>query len=69
MQLTINGAPQEVPEPTGPLTVQALVKHLGLDRGPVAVEVNRAIVPRADHVRFEVKAGDAIEIVHLVGGG
>jgi sulfur carrier protein len=66
IRVTINGAPQEVP---GGLTVQGLVAHLGLDRGPVAVEVNREIVPRAQHAGTFVNAGDAVEIVHLVGGG
>jgi thiamine biosynthesis protein ThiS len=66
MQVTINGNAREVPDG---LTVRALIEHLGLGAGPVAVEVNRAIVPRAEHVRRAVAAGDAIEIVHFVGGG
>jgi sulfur carrier protein len=66
MQVTINGAAREVPEP---LTVRALIEHLGLGGGPVAVEINRAIVPRASHATREVKSGDVIEIVHFVGGG
>jgi thiamine biosynthesis protein ThiS len=66
MNVTINGAAQEVPEG---LTVRALIEHLGLDGGPVAVELNRAIVPRAEHATVRVSAGDAIEIVHFVGGG
>jgi sulfur carrier protein len=49
--------------------VRALVEHLGLTEGPVAVEVNRAIVPRAAHAVHPVAPGDVIEIVHFVGGG
>ena len=64
--LTINGATREVPEE---MTVRELVEHLGLGGGPVAVEVNREIVPRAEHGKRKVAAGDTVEIVHFVGGG
>jgi sulfur carrier protein len=66
MEVTINGAVRHVPEG---LTIHALVQHLGLDEGPVAVEVNRGIVPRARHGEHLVAPGDVIEIVHFVGGG
>ncbi len=66
MELTINGQITQVPDG---LTVRALVEHLGLAGGPVAVEVNRVIVPRARHAEHPVADGDRIEIVHFVGGG
>ena len=66
MELTVNGARCEVPEG---LSVRGLVEHLGLVEGPVAVEVNRAIVPRARHGEHPVRPGDVVEIVHFVGGG
>jgi sulfur carrier protein len=66
MQVTVNGRPQEVPEE---ISVRQLLEHLGLSAGPVAVEINREIVPRASHPTHRVAGGDAIEIVHLVGGG
>ena len=66
MEVIINGNAQSVPDD---LTVKDLVVHLGLGGGPVAVEVNREIVPRAEHASRKVAAGDAIEIVHFVGGG
>jgi sulfur carrier protein len=66
MKLTINGSERDVPDG---LTVRALVEHLGLGGGPVAVEQNREIVPRAEHAARSVKDGDTIEIVHFVGGG
>ncbi len=62
----MNGASQDVPDD---LTVTELVAHLGLTEGPVAVEINREIVPRAEHPTRRVAGGDAIEIVHFVGGG
>jgi sulfur carrier protein len=66
MEITVNGVRRQVPDG---LTVRGLVEHLGLTEGPVAVEVNRAIVPRARHTVQPVAQGDEIEIVHFVGGG
>jgi sulfur carrier protein len=66
MRITLNGEDRDVPDG---LTVRALLDHLGLTEGPVAVEVNREIVPRAEHTARSVAAGDAIEVVHFVGGG
>jgi thiamine biosynthesis protein ThiS len=66
MTLTINGATHDVPEG---LTVRGLVEHLGLVEGPVAVELNGAVVPRKKHGDQPVAPGDVVEIVHFVGGG
>jgi thiamine biosynthesis protein ThiS len=66
MQVTINGAVTEIPDG---LTLRDLVIHLGLTEGPVAIEVNRVIVPRAKHGERSVLGGDVIEVVHFVGGG
>ena len=66
MHITVNGDPLDVPDD---LTVAALVVHLGLTTGPVAVERNREIVPRAEHASTRVVEGDRLEIVHFVGGG
>jgi sulfur carrier protein len=66
MDLTVNGSACQVPDG---LTVRGLVEHLGLTEGPVAVEINRVIVPRARHAEHVVAPGDVVEIVHFVGGG
>jgi sulfur carrier protein len=66
MQLTINGEARTVPDG---LSVRALIVHLGLTEGPVAVEKNREIVPRAEHESTQLASGDVVEIVHFVGGG
>lgn len=65
MHLTVNGEGREVPQG---MTVRGLIEHLGLE-GPVAVERNRAVVPRAEHAKTELAEGDVVEIVHFVGGG
>lgn len=71
MKVVVNGEAREVPDG---VTIRALLEHLfaergALEEGPVAVEVNRTIVPRADHRVRVLAVGDVIEIVHLVGGG
>lgn len=66
MQLTVNGEPRTFPEG---LTVRGLVEALALTDGPVAVERNREVVPRAEHAATVLHDRDIVEIVHLVGGG
>lgn len=66
MRLTVNGEPFEAPDGT---TVRGLVERLGLDQGPVAVERNREVVPRAEHAVTALAENDILEIVHFVGGG
>ncbi len=66
MRVTINGEHREVPNV---MSITELLVHLQLTEGPVAVELNREIIPRAEHAATRVKDGDALEIVHMVGGG
>ena len=66
LTFTLNGAARE--SPVG-ATLADLVRSLGTDPRAVAVEVNRALVPRADHASYTLKSGDVVELVTLVGGG
>jgi sulfur carrier protein len=66
MQITVNGEGREVSEG---ITVRGLIELLELGGGPVAVEKNGAIIPRAEHAATLIAAGDVVEIVHFVGGG
>ena len=50
-------------------SVADLESSLGLGPRRIAVEVNRAIVPRADYGATLLSDGDTIEIIHFVGGG
>jgi thiazole synthase len=64
--ITLNAEPRSFP---GRLTVAELLKALGKDPAKLAVEVNLAVVPRAEQSGRELRDGDAVEIVTLVGGG
>lgn len=64
--ITVNEEPRSFPDP---LTVADLLRTLDKDPGKLAVEVNRDVVPRAEHPVRQLRNGDAVEIVTLVGGG
>jgi len=66
VQLTING---DIARYDGPLTVGDLVAALGLEPRKLAVELNRAIVPKSAYGQTALSDGDTLEIVHFVGGG
>ena len=66
MQVTINGESRPF---SAPQSVEALLQTLGLDARKVAVELNREIVPRSAYDATAVADGDALEIVHFIGGG
>lgn len=67
MILTVNGERIQVPDDR--LTVEGLVSLRGLRGTACAVEVNRALVPRQERESRELRDGDVVEIVTLVGGG
>jgi len=66
VKVRLNGETAEVAAGT---TVGQLADRAARDRSRVAVERNRVIVPRAEYDRTEVRDGDVLEIVTLVGGG
>ena len=66
MRLRINGQDQTLPDG---LTVAALIERLEIGRRRVAVEINREVVPRAEHAVLRLAEGDEVEIVHAIGGG
>ncbi len=64
--LTVNGEPRTIP---GPATLVDLLTLLGLDSRAIVVEHNREIVRRPRLAETRLATGDAIELVHFVGGG
>lgn len=66
MRIEVNGESYDI-EPE--LSIAALLQRLELDDGPVAVERNHEIVPRAEHGTTSLQEGDRLEIVQFVGGG
>ncbi|HEX4601049.1 MAG TPA: sulfur carrier protein ThiS [Gemmatimonadales bacterium] len=66
VDVLVNGQHRAVPRGA---TLLALIQSLELDPRAVVVEHNRAIVRRPELDRVTVAPGDAIELVHFVGGG
>ena len=66
MTLVVNGEPRSIPAGA---SVADLVRELGLEKAACAVEVNKRLVPKADHPRRPLGDGDTVEVVTLVGGG
>lgn len=66
MQLQVNGELRYVADNW---TIAQLLSDLEVTTAHVAVEVNRQLVPRAEHDSHQLADGDQLEIVTLVGGG
>lgn len=66
VRIQLNGDPFEIP---GPLSVTALLEHLGIDARRVAVEHNLVVLKRSAFDLTIVREGDQVEIVNFVGGG
>jgi thiamine biosynthesis protein ThiS len=65
MRLTLNGKEREVPQLA---TVEDLIRHLEIHR-MIVVEHNGEILARETYSERPLRDGDALEIVHMVGGG
>ena len=66
VDVVINGEPRRVAPGA---TLLEVLAQLELDPRTVVVEHNRRIVRRPGLGDVRVAAGDAIELVHFVGGG
>ncbi|MDP1696192.1 MAG: sulfur carrier protein ThiS [Xanthomonadaceae bacterium] len=66
MEIELNGKATTVPEG---ITINALLIDIGLGERRVAVEVNREVVPRSQHLEYRLNDSDRVEIVHAIGGG
>jgi thiazole synthase len=65
VSITLNGEPRSVAAGS----ISDLCAEIGLDPAKVAVERNMVIVPRSALCDVMLSDGDALEIVHFVGGG
>jgi len=66
MQVEVNG---QLFQTSGADSVRDLLREIGREGVPCAVEVNRVLVPHTLHATHTLREGDRIEIVTLVGGG
>jgi thiazole synthase len=66
IEIRLNGEIQQLP---ASLNIVQLLEHFELPKDRVAVERNRAIVPKVQWETIAVTNGDELEVVHFVGGG
>lgn len=66
INIIVNGEEREI---SPRMTIDELLREIGIAGKAVAVEVNKEIVPKSHHRIRIVKDGDQIELVTLVGGG
>lgn len=66
IRIVVNGDAMNLPAAS---TAFALLERLGLASKPLAVEINRMVVPRRQLGERTLADGDQLEIVTLVGGG
>ena len=66
LRIRVNGVSRDMAPGT---TLAALLAALGLDGPQVAVAVNAAVIPRAEHPGRTLVAADEVEVIEPVGGG
>lgn len=66
IELTVNGKPREL---AGPMTLLEYLQQLGVNPLIIAVEHNGEILKRERYGDAQLRAGDRLEIVRMVGGG
>ena len=69
MRITLNGEPVAAVVDVDRCTVDELLVKLALPLDRVAVERNGVVVVRGLRRSTEVRDGDVLEVVTLVGGG
>jgi thiamine biosynthesis protein ThiS len=64
--IELNGEPYSLDAPTA---VTRLLAELKLKPNRVAVEINQAVVAKAEYERTIINEGDHVEVINFVGGG
>jgi len=64
--IVVNGDETRV---EAPISLADWLVSRGLEPARIAVERNREIVPKSSYAHTTLSAGDALEVVHFVGGG
>ncbi len=69
LSIQLNGSPRVLASTADPSMLPVVLTALDLKLDRIAVELNGAIVRRADWPNTLVKSSDRLEVVHFVGGG
>ena len=66
ISLTVNGEKRQLP---AEMDLTTFLKELDVDVRLVAVAHNGDVIPRKDYASVQLRQGDTLEIVRMVGGG
>jgi thiamine biosynthesis protein ThiS len=66
IRIQLNGRPTDVDHP---VSLGELLKRYQIKAETVVLELNRRIVEKKNLGEITLREGDALEIVHFVGGG
>ncbi|HUO56729.1 MAG TPA: sulfur carrier protein ThiS [bacterium] len=66
MKLLINGETREFPEG---MSLEEVIKQLGVRKETVVAEVNRQIIHNEKRADCRLSEGDQVELIQFVGGG
>jgi thiamine biosynthesis protein ThiS len=66
ISIVLNGEPYSL---DGETAVARLLTELKLKPNRVAVEINQAVVAKAEYERTFINDGDHVEVINFVGGG
>jgi len=66
LKLLING---ELKELGDGISLEELIKRLGVRKETVVAEVNRRIIQTGQHADCKLTEGDQVELIQFVGGG
>jgi thiamine biosynthesis protein ThiS len=66
MKITVNGKPREI---EGEMDLPSFLSRFEINPRLVAVAINGDVIPKTEYASAKVRAGDALEIVRMVGGG
>jgi len=66
IEIRLNGETRQIPSA---LNIAQLLEHFELPKDRIAIERNRAIVPKGEWEKVTLSNGDNLEVVHFVGGG
>jgi len=69
MSLKVNGVERQFAADRMPGTLTALLDALGVGTDAVVAEVDGRIVRREEFARTEIRDGQQIELIRLMGGG
>jgi thiamine biosynthesis protein ThiS len=66
MDIIVNGKAREIQDG---ICIQELLDQMQLDCMQLVVEHNKNIIPRQRLAETPLNNGDALEVIHFVGGG